>query len=76
MVDLRATSDKLRDRSRRIIMATTGATEEETVDLIERSGGNLKIAILMKKLDIDRDEAESRLRTAGGFVRKALESDK
>ena len=74
MVDLRATSDKLRDRSKRIIMATTDAGDEEIADLIERSGRNLKTAILMKKLGIDRDEAERRLKLAGGFVRKALES--
>jgi N-acetylmuramic acid 6-phosphate etherase len=71
MVDLRATSEKLRERSRRIVMTVTGAEDAEATGLIERAGGSVKTALVMRLLGVGREEAEERLRRAGGFVRGA-----
>jgi N-acetylmuramic acid 6-phosphate etherase len=48
MVDLRATSAKLRDRAERIVMAATGVGRAQARRLLVRAGGSAKAAILMK----------------------------
>jgi N-acetylmuramic acid 6-phosphate etherase len=73
MVDLTATSEKLRERSRRIVMTVTGASYAEAVELLERAGGRVKTALVMRRLGVPREEAERRLEAAGGSVRAALE---
>lgn len=73
MVDLRAMNAKLTDRAERIIMTTTGVNQEEAKRLIEDAFGNVKIALVMKKLGLDYGAAKKRLDTCGGFIRKALE---
>jgi N-acetylmuramic acid 6-phosphate etherase len=74
MVDLTATSEKLRERSRCIVMTVTGVEYAEAVQLLERAGGRVKTALVMGRLAVDRAEAERRLEAAGGFVRAALEA--
>ena len=72
MVDLMATSEKLVERSRRTVMTVTGADRETAARAIDRAGKSVKTAIVMLRLDCGREEAEERLRSAGGFVRAAL----
>jgi N-acetylmuramic acid 6-phosphate etherase len=72
MVDLMATSEKLRERSRRTVMTVTGVDYEMADRAIESAGKSVKTAIVMLKLDCTREEAEARLGRAGGFVRAAL----
>lgn len=74
MVDLTSTCDKLRDRACRILIETTGVDYDGAADVIERAGGSVKLAIIMQRAGVGREEAERRLSEAGGFVRKALES--
>src|SRR3954464_10699368 len=45
MVDLRATNDKLRDRSERILMEVCSVDRAEARSLLERGGGTVKTAI-------------------------------
>jgi N-acetylmuramic acid 6-phosphate etherase len=73
MVDLMATSRKLVERSRRTVMTVTGVDYEAAARAIEAAGKSVKTAIVMIKLGCARDQAEARLRHAGGFVRRALE---
>lgn len=74
MVDLRATSQKLVERSRRTVMTVTGVDYDQASLAIDRAGGSVKTAIVMIRLDCSRDEAERRLRESGGFVRAAIEA--
>jgi N-acetylmuramic acid 6-phosphate etherase len=74
MVDLLATSEKLVERSRRTVMIVTGADYDTAARAIEAAGKSVKTAIVMLKRSCARDEAEARLRAAGGFVRAALEA--
>jgi N-acetylmuramic acid 6-phosphate etherase len=76
MVDLMATSEKLVERSRRTVMAVCGVDYRAAAEAIPLAGGSVKIAIVMLKLGCMREEAEARLRRAGGFVRAALEADR
>jgi N-acetylmuramic acid 6-phosphate etherase len=62
MVDVRAGSAKLRDRARRIISSATGLDDRRATRLLERSRWNVKAAILMHEIDLDRAEAVLRLR--------------
>lgn len=74
MVDVSARSNKLRDRAVRILCAVCGqCTEAEALALIERAGGSVKTAIVMRKLSLTREQAEKRLAECGGFVRRALD---
>ena len=66
MVDLRATNDKLEDRSERILMEVCDVDRAGARQLLERSAGAVKTAIVMHFLEVDRDEAQRALDAAGG----------
>lgn len=72
MVDLKATSEKLVERSRRTVMTVTGADYATAARAIEDAGKSVKTAIVMLKLGCGRAEAETRLAKAQGFVRAAI----
>src|SRR5262249_44777382 len=54
MVDLRATNEKLKDRSQRIIIEVCDVPREKARELLEQSGGTVKTAIVMHFLGVDR----------------------
>ena len=72
MVDLQAASEKLKERSKRVIMEVCGVDYEGAERLIERSGGSVKTAIVMFEAGLGKKAAEARLRAAEGFVHKAI----
>ncbi|MEE9132576.1 MAG: N-acetylmuramic acid 6-phosphate etherase [Gemmatimonadota bacterium] len=73
MVDLQAISEKLVDRSQRIVMAVSGRSREEALRLLRAAGGSVKVAIVMERADVSRELAELYLAEGDGFVRRALE---
>ena len=72
MVDLMANSQKLVERSRRTVMMVANVDYETASRAILDAGGSVKTAVVMLRLGCSRDEAEGRLRDAGGFVRAAI----
>src|SRR5687767_7560043 len=72
MVDLRATNEKLKDRSERIIMEVCGLERADARDLLGKAGGTVKTAIVMHFMHASREEAERALAKAGGVIRKAI----
>jgi N-acetylmuramic acid 6-phosphate etherase len=70
MVDLRATNNKLVDRSQRIVMEVCGVTREEAATLLDRAGKSVKLAIVMQKKNASREEAEKLLAENGGVIRR------
>lgn len=72
MVDLQVTCQKLQDRGERILMETTGVERNDASDVLDRSGGHVKTAIVMQKLGVDREEAARRLQDAGGVLVKVV----
>lgn len=72
MVDLRATNDKLRDRSERIVMEVCAVPREQARETIKAAGGSVKLAIVMHKLGVSREEAERALERVGGIIRKVV----
>ena len=57
MVDLNATNQKLRDRSRRIVMQLTGLSRTKAVKLLEQANGKVKAAIVMHFRSVNLREA-------------------
>lgn len=74
MVDMLATNSKLRIRAQEIVRAATSVPGDEAEALLKLADYNLKTAIVMGKLDVDRCTAEKLLAEAHGFVRKAIET--
>ncbi|MFF9154843.1 N-acetylmuramic acid 6-phosphate etherase [Streptomyces sp. NPDC014846] len=72
MVDVRASNDKLRARSRRIVSLATGAADEEIERALTESGGEVKNAILTLLADVDGPTAARLLEESGGHLRAAL----
>jgi N-acetylmuramic acid 6-phosphate etherase len=72
MVDLRATNNKLKDRSERIVIEVCGVSREEARELLDAADKSVKTAIVMQKLGVDRATALERLENAGGVIRRAI----
>ncbi|KUO20442.1 N-acetylmuramic acid 6-phosphate etherase [Streptomyces dysideae] len=72
MVDVRASNDKLRARSRRIVALATGAADAEIEAALAQAGGEVKTAILILLADVDAPTATTLLSTANGHLRAAL----
>jgi len=72
MVNVQAKNEKLVARALRIVAEATPAQDDEAARLFEESGRQVKVAIVMGKLSLNRAEAEERLREAGGHIRFAV----
>jgi N-acetylmuramic acid 6-phosphate etherase len=73
MIDLQMTSEKLVERSRRIVMMVTGLDYDAATALLKRTDGHVKTALVMELGGVDTvEEARARLREADGFVRAAI----
>lgn len=72
MVDLRASNEKLRARSRRIVSLATGADDETIEAALTQAGDEVKNAILIILAGVDGPSAARLLDEAGGHLRAAL----
>ena len=72
MVDVQQDNEKLRARARRIVMEATGVGEKEAADILSRSDGDVKVAIVSVLAGCSVEEARRRLDRANGHVRQAL----
>jgi N-acetylmuramic acid 6-phosphate etherase len=72
MVDVRATNDKLRARSHRIVALATGATDEEIDRALTAAHGEVKTAILTLLSNTDAPTATRLLQQNQGHLRAAL----
>lgn len=72
MVNVQPKNRKLIDRARRIIARAAGVDSERAAELLEQSGGSVKVAILMARLGISREEAEARLNACEGRISEVL----
>jgi N-acetylmuramic acid 6-phosphate etherase len=72
LVNMRPTNAKLVDRAERIIVAAAGCDRATAARLLEESGCEIKVAIVMGKLSVGREAAMKRLEAAGGILAGAL----
>jgi len=75
MVDLRATNNKLIDRSQRIVMEVSGVSRDEATELLKRADKSVKLAIVMQKKGVSRDQAEKLLAENGGVIRRVTKDE-
>jgi N-acetylmuramic acid 6-phosphate etherase len=72
MVDLQQTNKKLVERSKNIIMTICEVDYNQAGELLSRSNGNVKLAIMMGKSKLDKQSALELLNKADGKIRQAL----
>jgi N-acetylmuramic acid 6-phosphate etherase len=68
MVDLQVTCEKLRGRGERILSELLNLDQPAASALLDRASGDVKTALVMGHLGIDKEEALRRLDAAGGVV--------
>ncbi|MFJ4849443.1 MULTISPECIES: N-acetylmuramic acid 6-phosphate etherase [unclassified Streptomyces] len=72
MVDVRASNEKLRARSRSIVAQATGAPDDEIEAALTATGGEVKDAVLVLLAGVDAATAARLLTDADGHLRAAL----
>ncbi|GGZ10511.1 N-acetylmuramic acid 6-phosphate etherase [Streptomyces nitrosporeus] len=72
MVDVRASNEKLRARSRRIVSLATGASDEEIEAALAATDGEVKNAVLTILGGVDGPTAATLLAESDGHLRAAL----
>ena len=75
MVDLRATNEKLRDRSERLVMDVAQVTRRRARGLLQQAQGRVKAALVMHFGGMDLRAAQRRLRQCGQSLRRAIGQD-
>jgi N-acetylmuramic acid 6-phosphate etherase len=76
MVDVRASNEKLRARSRRIVSLATGASDAEIEAALAATDGEVKNAILTILGGVDGRTAASLLAQSRGHLRAALQASR
>ncbi|MGA2914714.1 MAG: N-acetylmuramic acid 6-phosphate etherase [Sedimentisphaerales bacterium] len=72
MVDLKATNNKLRDRSIRIVSEMSGLSKPKAANLLKKAQGKVKTAIVMHYCSVDFQQAENILDKNEQSLRKAI----
>ncbi|MDH4132234.1 MAG: N-acetylmuramic acid 6-phosphate etherase [Gemmatimonadota bacterium] len=72
MVDLRAWNAKLADRSERILMETCGVDRPRAREALAAADGGVKLAIVMLRRGVEREEAERLLERHQGRLREVV----
>ena len=72
MVNVRASNDKLVARAQRIVAQATGSDFATATRLLKRAEMDVKVAIVMGKLNLPRKKAAEKLEAAHGVLRNVL----
>jgi N-acetylmuramic acid 6-phosphate etherase len=72
MINVGMSNDKLRERGQHIVQEILGVKPDEAARLVETSGSNLKVAVIMGATGCTREDAESRLAEAKGNLRAVI----
>ncbi|MEX0929838.1 MAG: N-acetylmuramic acid 6-phosphate etherase, partial [Balneolales bacterium] len=72
MVDLALSNEKLVERARRIVMMLTDVDYPEASDLLKQADGHVKVALVMKLGNMDKENAVKKLEAHDGFIRAVL----
>ena len=72
MINVGMTNEKLRERGKHILQEILGVKPVDAEKLVQASGANLKIAVIMGATGCDRKEAEKQLAAGNGNLRSVL----
>jgi len=73
MVDLRATNNKLMERSRHIIQLLTGVSLDDARRLLDQCDGEVKTAIVVQQHGVCAVRARQMLRAVGGHLHRLVD---
>jgi N-acetylmuramic acid 6-phosphate etherase len=72
MIDVKPSNQKVSHRILRILAEASGTSMSAAEHALRQAGRNLRVALVMLKLGVEVHEAQKKLRTAKGNLRKAL----
>jgi len=72
MTNMKASNEKLQDRAVRILMEETAIDEATATKLMEEAGGDLRVALVMAKANVDVNDARSALASRRYVVAEAI----
>jgi N-acetylmuramic acid 6-phosphate etherase len=72
MINVSMTNRKLRERGKNILQEILAVKPEQAAELVEKSGGALKVAVIMGATGCSREVAEQRLAESDGHLRRIL----
>jgi N-acetylmuramic acid 6-phosphate etherase len=72
MINVSMTNQKLRERGKQILQEILGVRAEDAAKLVQASGGNLKVAVIMGATGCNRKEADRQIDSANGNLRNVL----
>ncbi len=72
MIDLQQNSEKLIERSKKIIMMATNVDYKRASELLDQTGGHVKSAILIALTGLSLNDAHELLDKNEGFIKKAI----
>jgi N-acetylmuramic acid 6-phosphate etherase len=72
MINVAMSNEKLRERGQHIVQEILGVKPDEAARLVETSGSNLKVAVIMGATGCTREDAENRLAEAKGNMRAVI----
>lgn len=76
MVDVVQSNEKLKTRAENIVMDATEVTREHAREMLDKSNGNCKLAIMAILSGKSILESKKLLKVSNGHIRKALENSK
>jgi N-acetylmuramic acid 6-phosphate etherase len=76
MSNVQTRNQKLRDRAKRILMAEANLDEASAADLLQTTGGNLSVALVMARTGTDAGSARDALNETNGVVERAIDKMK
>jgi len=75
MVDLKISNLKLLDRAVKIVSQLTKKSYDDSKDILNRAEGNIKIAVIMLKLNKTLEDSKKILESSDGSLRKIIKSN-
>ncbi|MDZ5000426.1 N-acetylmuramic acid 6-phosphate etherase, partial [Clostridium perfringens] len=72
MVDVKATNEKLVERSKKIVCEATGADREEVEKTLNETEFDVKLSIFMILSKLDKNQAKNILDDKNGYIAEAL----
>jgi N-acetylmuramic acid 6-phosphate etherase len=72
MINVSMTNQKLRERGKHILQEILGVKPNDAAKLVEASGNNLKVAVIMGATGCNRKEAEEKLAATNGNLRSVV----
>jgi N-acetylmuramic acid 6-phosphate etherase len=72
MVNVHLKNTKLIERGAGILQKAAGTSRENALSALKKAGNQVPVALVMLKTQVNKDKAESALKSAHGHVRKAI----